>query len=1202
MNYPTSLIRFKDLRLNNIKGKFFYSNTVYCKTNSFLYYCVNNLSQLNNAKKNYSSLGQLVDRKKNVINLNDDDKIIKSYKRVNIKKILKGNKKSDKFEDEENVNKKNKLGDTNMESNFVNFNGMELQSEYNRKKKVAENREEKIIMNNIEQKDKEMKKSPEDYSDKIDDSDMDEIYLKNLQKKNKRDIDDENIKNSVDELFYSKGKKKKLMKRLIFNSNCDYMDLINKYQEFKEVDDDKFYALDSSVNNSTSLVKDENNEFPNVGKYENKMNDKFGYLYEVERENIDENKYINTNFKYLKNNTNISIFSEVGKKEILDICKRKKNMQNEINKNSQEKNIFNNDIFFWLKRKVHRSVDWNISPEGVNKQNDIIDVTELNCPEKNNIPESEIIEEGENESVYGKLDKKKLILEKNNENIQVNGEKKTKRAYIEKKISPFNFLKKLNINVLDDENKDMKKELENENNKNDEKIKESREKKKELFIQMYLSNLEYKKSKSSLSNILGEEKAPLNKSDRNSDSSSSSSPKIFSEKNGDYNLEFIPKSTNEEKDDSSVIDELIYQGNNREDINNESKDKTYEGIIDNSKNIFKKLKENYELFKKENMSPYILEGCEKYINYYYGIEKEEKIKEMKHYSELNFYDVIKDKNFTIENYNMLIKSKIIFNKEEEAFNYFNLLKKYDFKINVDTYNSLMYTCIVQKNAKLSRLIYLQMIKDMFIPNKNTFCIMIKSHILDNDIKSAFHLYRKMVKEDIEVDLPIYSTLIDGLIKHKLYKRAENFYNYIINYKNVVPDEILYTIMIKNCSYNGEAEKCLNIYETMLSNNLRITDITLIEIINCLSKRVDYFHKVFHFYNIYLANDMKLNHRLMLYMIIACSNNGNIKRLKEILKTMNKYKIKITDEMYCYIIRTFANNCKSRNMQISEKNNNIKYAWGIIYYMINLRKNNINDKNNVSESSIENDHANSSIIKKNNNIVNTKLLNSIVLLYINCEYYEYSINMLKYYSYFQCIPDYYTFNMLFKMLFYKQKDYGKVICLYNYMVNNTNIKIDEYTFDLVLNSAIKTKSSKNTLFILRHMFTAKIYPTPKTIKKLFHVARHITDIQLIINSMIRQQKKDIYEENVKENQLIQLNIDEYELNLFKDGKTFKTKSEIDKVRDQFFKRKERIEKDKKMSKNKKSSNWLPYGQYLQTKKKGGNAYSKKVDKPKPLPFD
>ncbi|VTZ71178.1 pentatricopeptide repeat domain-containing protein, putative [Plasmodium chabaudi chabaudi] len=1187
MNYPTSLIRFKDLRVNNIKGKIFYSNKGYYKTNSFLYYCVNNLSQINNVRKNYSSLGQLVDRKKNVVNLSDDGNIVKSYKRVNIKKLLKGNKKLEEFENGAIGSKKNKLGDTNTESNFVNFNGMGAQSEYNTKEKGAENREDKIIMNNIGQKDKELKNSQEDYSTQIDISSMDEIYLKNLQKKNKRDIDDENIKNSVDELFYSKGKKKKLMKRLVFNSNCDYMDLINKYQEFKEIDDDKFYALDSSVNNSTSLVKDEH-----------KANDKFGYLHEVERENIDENKYINTNFKYLKNNTNISIFSEVGKKEILDTCKRKKNMQNEINKNSQEKNIFNNDIFFWLKRKVHRSVDWNISPDGLNKQDDIIDVTELNCPEKNNTPESDMVEEGKNLSAHDKLDKKNSILENNNENFQTDGEKKTKKAYIEKKISPFNFLKKLNINVIDEENKDMKKELENENNKNDEKIKEAREKEKESLIQMYLNNLEDKKSKLSLNNILDKEKEPLSQSDTNIDSFLN----FTSDKNREHNLESIPKPVNDEKDDATVIDELICQDTNQEDIKNESKDKTYEGIIDNSKNIFKKLKENYELFKKENMSPYILEGCEKYINYYYGIEKEEKIKEMKQYSELNFYDVIKDKNFTIENYNMLIKSKIIFNKEEEAFNYFNLLKKYDFKINVDTYNSLMYTCIVQKNAKLSRLIYLQMIKDMFIPNKNTFCIMIKSHILDNDIKSAFHLYRKMVKEEIEVDLPIYSTLIDGLIKHKLYKRAENFYNYIINYKNVVPDEILYTIMIKNCSYNGEAEKCLNIYETMLSNNLRITDITLIEIINCLSKRVDYFHKVFHFYNIYLANDMKLNHRLMLYMIIACSNSGNIKRLKEILKTMNKYKIKITDEMYCYIIRAFANNCKSRNIQISEKNNNIKYAWGIIYYMMNIRKNNINDKPNISGSSPENENANSSIIQKKNHIVNTKLLNSIVMLYINCEYYEYSINMLKYYSYFHCIPDYYTFNMLFKMLFYKQKDYGKVICLYNYMVNNTNIKIDEHTFDLVLNSAIKTKSSKNTLFILRHMFTSKIYPTPKTIKKLFHVARHITDIQLIINSMIHQQKKDIYEENVKENQLIQLNIDEYELNLFKDGKTFKTKSEIDKVRDQFFKRKERIEKDKKMSKNQKSSDWLPYGQYLQSKKKGGETYAKKVDRPRPLPFD
>ncbi|CRG96970.1 pentatricopeptide repeat protein, putative [Plasmodium gallinaceum] len=1265
MNYSILFSHFKEYALSNIE-------ILYCKTKigskfSSLNYN-ENFSKIKLLKNNYSTLGQLIKRKKNIVNLNTN-KNLKCYKRVNIKKILKNNKKEEGTYEKNNT-KSEELNEVNKKYDFSQNHFVHLRG-YS-----AEQKEDKNKVTNVVGKNINLQNNNEESI--LNNEKINEYNLNNLHEKNY--IHNENIKDAVDELFYTKEKKKYLMDRIIFRNNYDYMYLIDKYEEFKINDENNFYNSNYDMKNSIKYIKENNNQYNennseingnennseincnennneincnenndeiNCNENYNKMvkgkNDEYYYFHEVENENNENN--INMQFKYLNNNLNISIFSEIGKKDILENCKKKKNMQNEINKNSDAKNIFNNDIYFWLKRKVHRSVDWKLIPFNQNKNDDIIDVTELNCiiqGNSNGIPVNSL--ENDNSNSENNLNKKKNETEKdknhmkcdknvlnvkcdnsdkkynekseflinndgNNEMFEINNKNtingenninKNKLTYLQKKIAPSHFLKKLNINILEDNN-NVQNKVQDKEKENIEKIRKIKEEEKERITNIFLNNSEILQPTYEEQKIFEKEK--MNNMEGNETKKTSN---FESCENKQMN-----NLKSEKNNDIILIDEFE---NMKDEYNmNNIDDKTYEGIVDNSKNVFKKLKENYEMFKKEKMSPYILEHCEKYINYYYGIEKEEKIKEMKKYADLKFYDVIKDDKFTINDFNMLIKSKIIFNKEEEAFNYFNLLKKYDFKINVETYNSLMYTCVVQKNSKLSRLIYLQMIKDLFTPNKNTFCILIKAHILDNDIKSAFHLYRKMIKEEIEVDLPIYSTLIDGLIKHKLYKRAEQFFNYIVTYKNVVPDEILYTIMIKNCSYNGEAEKCLNFYETILSNNLRVTDLTLIEIINCLSKRNDYFHKVFHFYNIYLANDMKINRRLMLYMIIACSNNGNIKRLKEILKTMNKHKIKITNEMYCYIIRTFANNCKNKNITLSEKNNNIKYAWKIIYDLLKNNKinnsyntdsnNNINgiNKNNNELNNESTNQFNGAIINESNNI-NTKMLNSIVLLYINCDYYEYSINMLKYYSYFNCIPDYYTFKILFKMLSFKLKDYGKVICLYNYMINNTNIKSDEYTFNIVLNAAIKTKSSKHTLFILRHMFAAKIYPTPKMIKKLFHVGRHITEIQLLINSMINQQKKEVYEENLKENQLIQLNIDEYELNLFKEGRTFKTKTELDQVREQFFKKKQRIEKEKRMSKNKKSSNWLPYGQYLQNKKKGGEAYAKKVDKPKPFFFD
>ncbi|GAW83709.1 hypothetical protein, conserved [Plasmodium gonderi] len=1135
MNLTCMISHFKDFKASNV------NTWMYCKVSGkskSVCVCVknNHLNKLNTIGKEFSTfLGQLIDRKKNSSNLSPNEEIIRSYKRVNIKKILKGCTKSREHkqdggnEEITHVRQGNEIKDGRVMGEREISHGQRCDKDNESHSHLLRNQRNEIQLgeNKFHQMEEDLHWKKKLYSESLSEKRMMSSKLGHgLGIQNRREVvHEENVKDAVDELFMSKEKKKNLMKRIIFRNSYDYMELINKYESFKAKEDDNFYNCmnnprknsDKFSQNREDKVEQENREDSSSTTTTTSLSIDDTYLYEVETDtnndpNMNIDNYMECGFP-TNTNLNISIFSEVGKRDILESCKRKKSMQSEINKNSDSKNIFNNDIYFWLKRKVHRSVGWQLTPISLGKSQDIIDVTNLNFAKTN----SQMNDFSEGTEKDSNMENKSV----KNQNFSNNGEdnpfdkvhveeakvvekRPGRMTYLERRAAPANFLSKICVKGVNE---------------------------RDNIVQRCIDEVRS-----------GENICP-----------------------------------GEVKGGENICPGEVRSGENV--CPKEETESAYEGIIHNSKNVFRKIRENYEIFKKEKLSPHIIEGCEKYINYYYGIEKEEKVKEMRKYAELNFYDIIKDENFDIDNYNMFIKSKILFNKEEEAFQYFNLLKKYDFKINVETYNSLMYTCIVQKNAKLGRLIYLQMIKDFISPNKNTYCILIKAHILDNDIKSAFHLYRKMIKEEIEVDLPIYSTLIDGLLKHKYYQRAESFFNYIINYKNVTPDEILYTIMIKKCAYNAEAEKCLNYYDTMISSNMRITDITLIEIINCLSKRNDYFHKVFHFYNIYLANDMKLNHRLMLYMIIACSTSGNIKRLKEILKTMNRHKIKITQEMCAYIIRAFANNCQKEGITLSEKHNNIKYAWAVVSEVNNLNW-----------------------ISKSKSVDTTKMLNSIVLLYINCDYYDYAISMLKYYTHFKCCPDGYTFRMLYKMLFFQLHDYGKVLCLYDHMINHTDIKADEYTFNLVLSAAIKTKSSKNTLFVLRHMYSAKIYPTQKAIKELFHVGRHITEIQVLINSMINQQKKVIYEENLKDNQLIQLNIDEYELNLFKEGKTFKTKSTLDQVRNQFFNRKQRIEKEKRMSKNKKSSDWLPYGQYLQHKRKGGESYAKRVDRPKPLPFD
>ncbi|KJP88732.1 hypothetical protein AK88_01613 [Plasmodium fragile] len=1118
MNRSSAIIYFKDLGVRNPPPRWGFKSGA-ASLKGILWGGTNV-----QGKRSAATLGQLIDRRKKELDLSISEEVIRRYKRANIKKILKGDK--------------TKCGALQQ--------GGARETECHAEEPPPHLLSSLVRLPNSEKKgtllhgeDKKVQCSAP-----IIKKGMLDAHPRGLHKREDTQVEqDERVKDAVDKLFTSREKKKNIMKRIVFKSSHDYLELVNKYEEERGRDDDKFYnCLNSAGKNGDTFFHKEGETNPCSSNSSSAPIDD-GYLFEVDNDMSGEaNVHVGVVQPKESQRLNVSIFSEVGKREILESCKRRRNMQNEINKNSDAKNMFNKDIYFWLKRKVHRSVGWQLTPDRLNKGEEVIDVTELTCATGQSPPEVQTqgcAQAVPNVDTYMHAAVQSSVKSsvKSSVNGSVNGEADlcmdrvvaegkdppTRGTYLQRRAAPLHFLNKLRGEADD------------------------------------------------------------------------------SASNGGCAQESTPDRTEGGSQDRS-------QDRSQEHAPRDA----YQGILHNTTNVFKQLRDNYELFKEKNLSPNLLESCERYVSYYYGIEKEEKIKEVQKYLDLNVYDMMKDGRFSIEDYNRLLKSQILFNKEEEAFRNFNLFKQHDVQVNVDTYNALMYASIVHKNAKLGRLIYLQMVKDAVNPNQNTYCILIKAHMLDQDIRSAFHLYRKMIKEDIPVDLPIYSTLIDGLIKHKYYERAESFFNYIISYRGVTPDEVLYTIMIKKCAYKGEAEKCLNFYDTMVSNQMKITDVTLVEIIHCLSKRRDYFSQVFHFYNIYLANEMSVNHRLVLYLIVACSTTGNVKRLKEVLKSANRYRVRITDEMCCYIIRTFANNCLAEGITLSERHNNIRYAWAVVQELVRRGRvagvsNAGGDKRiHVSATTEEEENAHTTMNNTSHDggIISlpsgTKILNSIVQLYINCDYHDYAISMLKYYTHFKCLPDVYTFQLLYNLLFYKMEDYGRVLCLYDYMVNQTGVKANEKTLNLVLRAAIKTKSSKSTLYVLRQMYIAKVYPTAKTIKELYHVGRHITDIQILINNMIKQQKKEIYEENVKESQLIQLNIGEYELNLFREGKTFKTKSQLDQVREQFFRRKERVEKEKRMSKGKKSSDWLPYGQYLQRKRKGGEAYAQRVDRPKPLP--
>jgi hypothetical protein len=137
-------------------------------------------------------------------------------------------------------------------------------------------------------------------------------------------------------------------------------------------------------------------------------------------------------------------------------------------------------------------------------------------------------------------------------------------------------------------------------------------------------------------------------------------------------------------------------------------------------------------------------------------------------------------------------------------------------------------------------------------------------------------------------------------------------------------------------------------------------------------------------------------------------------------------------------------------------------------------------------------------------------------------------------------------------------------------------------------AIESRSSKRTVSVLESMLDRRIFPLPAQAEKLAQVGRRIVQIHQVIGKLVAVQRDDTHDRMVKENALIQLNIEEYKTRLAAiEGKTTDDPTIETEVKDWYFKKIGSTNRPPRLTKS----------EHLQVKKKGGEMHARRVDKPR-----
>ena len=584
-----------------------------------------------------------------------------------------------------------------------------------------------------------------------------------------------------------------------------------------------------------------------------------------------------------------------------------------------------------------------------------------------------------------------------------------------------------------------------------------------------------------------------------------------------------------------------------------SGDSSLEKLSESGKSLISILRQKAIVYSQTGINPDLMSSVQTALERFPGIERQKRYEELvgcNHTVE----SLIQSNLASIENFNLLIRSLGVKKQPNEAFSVVDSMIKLGYDPDQDTFVSLIMAA--HSDADLARSAYLRMRQLLIPPNEKVYGALIKAHVESGDLASSFSLLRKMEDEcGIPPTSPvIYTTLLDGLVKADKLDVAWDRFRSWRTWRDVKPDSVMFSVMIRACRKNQECERALGLLDDLRASGEFPTDITYSHLIECMATRSDFANRAFDFHSQMQLEGFELNSIVAKSLVKACSKIGDIHKLRKTIKDIANANIPLTSGIYADCIRTISTHISLHAKSDGEKAANLRLAW---YIVADLKGKGVK--------------------------ITSSILNALTDTYTQAGLVNEAVGMLAQFESFQVAPNTRTYEILLEQ-FAKVNDIGRFFALYDQQQS-----LSDKMYHLALDLAIESRSSKRTVSVLEHMLARNIRPLPKAAERLAVVGRQIVQIHQVVGRMVAQQRDDTHEQTQKDHSLLNLELEEHKTRIaFLEGKTdaqFETpQTEANRL---YWDKQERRKRPKLVKKD-----------YLEVKKKGGRMHALKVDKPRP----
>ncbi|KAL6563894.1 hypothetical protein OROHE_005134 [Orobanche hederae] len=173
----------------------------------------------------------------------------------------------------------------------------------------------------------------------------------------------------------------------------------------------------------------------------------------------------------------------------------------------------------------------------------------------------------------------------------------------------------------------------------------------------------------------------------------------------------------------------------------------------------------------------------------------------------------------LDTFTICIKAFAAAKERKKAVGIFDLMKKYKFRVEVETINCLLDALGRAKLVKEAQVLFDKM-EHKFTPNLSTYTILLNGWCRVKNLMEAGRTWNSVIDNGFKPDVIVHNTMLEGLLRSQKRSDAIKLFE-LMKSKSPFPNVRSYTILIRYLCKHGNMNEAVDYFYDMLNSGCEV---------------------------------------------------------------------------------------------------------------------------------------------------------------------------------------------------------------------------------------------------------------------------------------------------------------------------------------------------------------------------------------------